>query len=223
MGDLIRGRLDEAAARLLVAEARAETVPPVRQRRLRVAIAALRLSLASRRGHLASVLGQVRPRLPVTGPSDEDIALDSDLRALALMNLGTVEAWSGIGDAERHLREGAALAKQIGRPYLEVSCLAQLGFAAKIHPFGTIQGRCREAIALAERYGWGAERVIAPALITLAGAMIWTGDFDQGERWLQRAGQALKPTPGPISGCLCTSRAACCRPAGAATTRRSRS
>ena len=62
---------------------------------------------------------------PVTGQSDEDIALGSDLRAVALMNLGTVEAWTlGLPDAERHLRQGAALAREIGRPYLEVGCLA---------------------------------------------------------------------------------------------------
>jgi LuxR family maltose regulon positive regulatory protein len=199
MGDYIQGRLDEAAARLVVAESRAEMAPPDRQRRLRVAIAAVRLSVARRHGHLASVLEQAECLSSlVTGQSDEDVALDSDLRALALLNLGTVEAWSlGLGGAEDHLREGAALARKIGRPYVEVSCLAQLGFAAKIHPIGTTQARCREAIALAERYGWGSESVIAPALLTLAAAVIWTGDLDQGERWLQRAGQALKADTGP--------------------------
>jgi len=43
MGDLVQGRLDEAAAYLAVAEACAGTAPPDRQRRLRVAIASLRL------------------------------------------------------------------------------------------------------------------------------------------------------------------------------------
>ena len=198
-GDLVQGRLDEAAAHLAVAEAYAETAPPDRQRRLRVAIAALKLSLARRRGHLAGVLEQVRfLASPVTGQSDEDIALGSDLRAVALMNLGTAEAWSlGLPDAERHLQEGAVLAREIGRPYLEVGCLAQLGFASKIHPFATTQRRCREAIALAERYGWGTEPVIAPALVTLAGTMVWTGEFDEGERWLQRTAQALQTDTGP--------------------------
>jgi LuxR family maltose regulon positive regulatory protein len=157
-GDLVQGRLDEAAAHLAVAEAHAETVSPDRQRRLRMAIASLQLSLARRRGHLAGVVELVRfLASPVTGQSDEDIALDSDLRAVALMNLGTAQAWTlGLPDAERHLQEGADLARKIGRPYLEVGSLAQLGFASKIHPFGTTQRRCREAIALAERYGWGA-------------------------------------------------------------------
>jgi LuxR family maltose regulon positive regulatory protein len=198
-GDLVQGRLDEAAAHLAVAEAYAEAAPPDRQPRLRVAIASLKLSLARRRGDLASVIEQVRfLTSPVTGQSDEDIALDSDLRAVALMNLGTAEAWSlGLEDAERHLREGAVLAREIGRPYLEVGCLAQLGFASKIHPFATTQRRCREAIALAERYGWGTEPVIAPALVTLAGTMVWTGEFDEGERWLRRAARALQTDTGP--------------------------
>ena len=203
MGDLAQGRLDEAAAHLAVAETYAETAPPERQRRLQVAVASLRLSLARRRGHLAGVIEQARfLASPVTGQSDEDIALDSDLRAVALMNLGTAEAWTlglpDAPDAERHLQEGADLAREIGRPYLEVGCLAQLGFASLVlHSYATTQRRCREAIALAERHGWGAEPVIAPALIMLAGTMVWTGEFDEGERWLQRTRQALETDTGP--------------------------
>jgi LuxR family transcriptional regulator, maltose regulon positive regulatory protein len=203
-GDLLEGRLDEAAAHLAVAETYAETTPPERQRRLQMAIASLQLALARRRGHLAGVIEQARFFLasPVTGPSDEDIALGSDLRAVALMNLGTAEAWTlgrpDAPDAERHLREGADLAREIGRPYLEVGCMAQLGFASLVlHSFATTQRRCREAIALAERHGWGAEPVIAPALIMLAATLIWTGEFDEGERWLQRTRQALQTDTGP--------------------------
>ncbi len=207
MGDLAQGRLDDAAAHLAVAETYAETTPPGRQRRLQVAIASLKLSLARRRGHLADVIEQARfLASPVTGPSDEDIALGSDLRAVALMNLGTVEAWSlGLPDAERHLQEGAVLAREIGRPYLEVSCLAQLSFAYIFHgaampksdSFATTQRRCREAIARAERYGWGTEPVIAPALMTLAGTMVLLGEFDEGERWLRRTDRALQTDTGP--------------------------
>ena len=207
MGDLAQGRLDEAAAHLAVAETYAETPPPDRQRRLQVAIASLKLSLARRRGHLSGVIEQARfLASPVAGPSDADIALGSDLRAVALMNLGTVEAWSlGLPDAERHLREGAFLAREIGRPYLEVGCLAQLSFAYIFHgadlpnvdAFAGTQRRCREAIALAERYGWGAEPVIAPALMTLAGTMVWLGEFDEGDRWLRRTERALQTDTGP--------------------------
>ena len=114
------------------------------------------------------------------------------------MNLGTVEAWSlAAADAERHLQEGAVLARRIGRRYIEVGCLAQLAFAAKIHPFATTRRRCYQAIRLAERHGWGEEPVIAPALVTLAAALTWTGDFDAGEHWLQRTALALQTDTGP--------------------------
>jgi LuxR family transcriptional regulator, maltose regulon positive regulatory protein len=203
MGDLAQGRLDEAAAHLAVAEAHVRTTTPDRRRRLGVAVASLQLALARRRGQLAGVIEQVRfLDSPVTGPSDEDIALGSDLRAVALMNLGTAEAWTlglpDAPDAERHLREGAVLARKIGRPYLEVACLAQLGFASLVlHSFATTQRRCREAIALAERHGWGTEPVIAPALIMLAATLVWTGEFDEGERWLRRTERALQTDAGP--------------------------
>src|SRR5262252_2777647 len=198
-GDLVQGRLDEAAAHLAVAETHVETAPPDRQRRLRVVIASLKLALARRRGDLAEVIEQAKfLASPLAGQSAEDIALGSDLRAVALMNLGTVEAFAlALPDAERHLKEGAALAREIGRPYLEVGCLAQLGFASKIHPFAVTRRRCQEAIALADRYGWGAEPIVAPALVTLAGAMAWTGEFGESERWLRRAEAALQTDSGP--------------------------
>jgi LuxR family maltose regulon positive regulatory protein len=196
---LAEGRLTEAVAQLAAAEAYAESAPNNRRHRLRVAISALKLSLARRRGDLADVVEHVRfLAAPVTGRSVEDIALSSDLRAVALMSLGAVEAWSlGAPEAEGHLEEGAALANEIGRPYLEVACRAQLAVASKIHSLATTQRRCREAIALAEQYGWGAEPVIAPALVTLAATMIWLGAFDEGEEWLRRTTRALQTDSGP--------------------------
>jgi LuxR family transcriptional regulator, maltose regulon positive regulatory protein len=197
--DLLHGHLDEAAAHVAVAESHVQTAPPDRRHRLQVALASLKLSLARRRGHLAGVIEQASVLAsPVTGQSDEDIALDSDLRAVALMNLGTLETWSlGLPDAERHLQEGAVLARRIGRPYLEVGCLAQLAFASRIRSFATTRRRCRQAIALAERYGWGAEPIVAPALVTLSANLVWTGEFDEGERWLRRTAQALQTDTGP--------------------------
>lgn len=197
--DLAQGRLDEAAAHLTVAETSITSTPPERKHRLEVATAALKLSLARKRGQLAGVVEQVRfLASPVSGQSDEDISLDADLRAVALMNLGAVEAWSlGNQDSQRHLQEGADLARRIGRPYLEVACLAELAFASKIEPFTATQRRCREAIALAEQHGWGTEPVISPALVNLAGTLIWTGEFDEGDRWLSRAARALETDTGP--------------------------
>jgi LuxR family maltose regulon positive regulatory protein len=196
---LAQGRLDDAAGYLAVAEAHVETLPPARRRRLRVAIASLKLSLARRRGSLAGVMEQVDALTSsVSGQSDEDVALGTDLRAVALLNLGTVEAWAlATPDAERHLLEGAALARAHNMPFVEVACLAEFAFASKIHSIATTRSRCQEAIALAEQHGWGAEPVVAPALVTLAGTMAWTGDFDGAEQCLQSSARALRSDSGP--------------------------
>ena len=135
--DVAEGRLNDAAAHLTVAEAliaarRRQTASTASKWRSRHSACRWRASAAispawsSRSGS--------SPRRSAAS-SDEDIALDSDLRAVALMNLGIVEAWTLANrDSERHLQEGAALARRIGRPYLEVACLAELGFASKIEP-----------------------------------------------------------------------------------------
>ena len=198
-GELVQGHLGEAAAHLAVARSHAGTTTPDRQRRLRMATASVQLWLARRRADLAGVVEQAGfLASPVTGQSGEDIARSSDLRAAALMNLGAVEAWSlAHQDAERHLKEAAVLAREISRPYLEVGCLAELGSWSEPHSFETARQYCHEAIALAERHGWGTEPVIASALIVLADTMIWRGEFDEGERWLQRAKRATQADDGP--------------------------
>jgi len=133
----------------------------------------LRTSLLDRvNGELADLLTG-RPgseRILLDLEDANAFALDSDLRAVALMNLGIVEAWSAaLPDAERHLREGAVLARRIGRPYLEVACLAQLGFASKIRPFGTTRRLCREAIGLAEP-----DRLVLPFVMTGSAGLLET-------------------------------------------------
>ena len=39
--------------------------------------------------------------------------------------------------------------------------------------------------------------MIAPALMTLAGTMVWLGEFDEAERWLRRTERALQTDTGP--------------------------
>ena len=194
IADLDQLRLGQAAAHLDVARTYAATTPPDRQYRLRMAIASLDLLWARLRGHFDGVLEQVGalPSL-AAGQSNADVAAGSDLRALALLNLGVTEAWSlRLADSERHLLEGAALARDISRPYLEVACLAHLGFAATGRSFTLARGHCEDAIAQAARHGWDAEPVIAPAQATLAGILIWQGEFDRGEQWLGRARRATQ-------------------------------
>jgi LuxR family transcriptional regulator, maltose regulon positive regulatory protein len=194
IADLDECRLDQAAAHLQVARSYAASRPPERRHRLEMALASLDQMLARLRGHFDDVFEQVGALPPpAAGQSTADIALSSDLQALALFNLGVTEAWSlRLADSERHLRDGAALARGIGRPYLEVACLAHLGFASTIHSFRVARQHCEEAIALAARYGWDDAPVAAPALAALANALIWTGRFDDGEQWLERARHATR-------------------------------
>src|SRR6266566_2021912 len=76
----------------------------------------LRLALARRSGQFTEVMEQVNLLAASTADGSRDqIAMGSELRGVALMNLGIVETWSGrFDDAERHLSEGAALAQTIG-------------------------------------------------------------------------------------------------------------
>ena len=201
---LVHGQLDEAAAYLAAADASIASRPEHRRPRLQVAVSSLYLSLARRRGDLADIRRHAAfISAPPGGTTNEEVALGSDLRVMALMNLGTVEAWTlGVSDGARHLLEGADLARKIGRPYLEVACLAQLGFATKLPDFAYSRQRCQEAIALAEEHGWETAPIVAPALVTLGCSMVWTGEFDEAERTLRRADVALESDQAPGIGTL---------------------
>ena len=194
IADLDQVRLDQADAHLDVARAYAATTPPGRRNRLRMAIASLDLLSARLRGSFDGVFEQVGALpSPAAGQSNADVALGGDLRALALLNLGVTQAWSlRLADSEQSLRAGAALARDIGRPYLEVACLAHLGFAVTARSFTLARRHCEQAIAQAAGHGWDAEPVIAPAQATLAGILIWTGEFDHGQQWLDRARRATR-------------------------------
>jgi LuxR family maltose regulon positive regulatory protein len=194
IADLNQLHLDQAEAHLDVVRAYAETVPPDRQYRLRMALASLDLLSARLRGHFDSVFQQVDALPPpIVGQSTADVALGNDLRAIALLNQGVTEAWSRrSAESEKSLLEGAALGHDIGRPYLEVACLAHLGFATAGRSITLARQQCEDAIEQAARYGWDAEPVIAPAQATLAGILVLTGEFDHGEEWLERARRATE-------------------------------
>src|SRR5580698_6591789 len=194
IADQYQLRLDQTDAHLREVRAYAATTSPARRRRLEMAIASVDLLSARLRGQFDTIVEQAGALLCLDdGQTSADATLSSDLKAIALLNLGVTEAWSlRLADSERHLVEGAALASRIGRPYLEVACLAHLGFASTGHSFAVARQRCEEAIAMAERHGWEAEAVTAPALAALANALIWTGQFDLAEHWLDRARRATQ-------------------------------
>jgi LuxR family maltose regulon positive regulatory protein len=112
-----------------------------------------------------------------------------DHRASALMSLGIAELWSlNIDDAHRDLEEALALARRIGRPYLEIGCLGHLALAAVIagSPVHVGLQLSEEAMTLAEARGWGTHRIVATAVAAGAAALAWLGRIDEAERWLDR-------------------------------------
>jgi LuxR family maltose regulon positive regulatory protein len=193
--ELNHGRLEEAAVQLTLAESHVPSAPPARRRRLTVAIASLRLALARRSGQFSEVIEQVNLLdASIADESSEPLAMGSELRAVALLNLGIVETWSRrFDDAQRHLSEGAALAQAIGRPYLEVACRAHQVFPTTLVSLATARERGRQAVALAERYGLGDRPILAPALGAVAFWAIWMGEFDEGESALRRAWEVAEP------------------------------
>jgi LuxR family maltose regulon positive regulatory protein len=202
--ELSQGRLEEAAAQLALAELHVQTAPPGRRRRLAVAIASLRLALARRSGQFTEVIEQLSVfDASIAGESSEPVAMSSELRGVALMNLGIVETWSRrFDEAERHLSEGAALARAIGRPYLEVACRAHQVFPTTLVSLADARERGRQAIALAESYGLGDRPILAPALGAVAFWAIWTGEFDEGESALRRAWEVAEPQIDPAAAVL---------------------
>jgi LuxR family maltose regulon positive regulatory protein len=186
--ELNRGRTEEAAAALALAESHLPDASAPR-RRLMVAIASLRLALARRSGQFSEVIEQVKMLDASMGDASSDpLAMTSELRGVALLNLGIVETWTGrLLEAERHLSEGAAHAQRTGRPYLEVACRAHQGFPSTLVSVATARERGRQAVALAERHGLDDRPILAPAMGAVAGMAIWMGEFDEGEHWLRRA------------------------------------
>jgi|tagenome__1003787_1003787.scaffolds.fasta_scaffold20987723_3 LuxR family maltose regulon positive regulatory protein len=187
--ELNLGRMQEAAVQLALAESRIPSTPSARHRRLAVAVASLRLALARRSGQFNEVVQQVKLLdATVADASSGPLEVDSELRGVALLNLGIVETWTGrLLEAERHLSDGAALAQRTGRPYLEVACRAHQGFPSALISVAAARERGRQAVALAESYGLQDRPILAPALGAVGGMAIWMGEFDEGERWLRRA------------------------------------
>jgi LuxR family transcriptional regulator, maltose regulon positive regulatory protein len=189
-GRLYDAQLEESATHIAVAERLATTVPEERKRLFELRLASARLWLASQRGDVAGAKQAMRF---FDAQTADELARGNDHRASALMNLGIAELWSlNLDDARRDLAEALVLARRRQRPYLEVGCLGHLALVAVLSgPPATRALRLSEqAVTLAETHGWGAHRILAPAVTAAAGTLAWLGRFDEAERWLERAGVA---------------------------------
>jgi LuxR family maltose regulon positive regulatory protein len=192
----------ERAVRGLEGDHGSSPVPTDRTRRMQVVLSVVRLTLARRRGDLPTVVEEVERLLaPAEAADAAQLGLGEELRTLALINLGIAEVWAGrLEDADRHLEQGVALARRIGRPYLELLGLAHWAQVVSWRSFPLGAERGRQAIELAERHGWTDEPLAGVAYLAFGMAMVTQGRLEEGERALERAERALRADLEPAAG-----------------------
>jgi LuxR family transcriptional regulator, maltose regulon positive regulatory protein len=196
---LARGSLEEAERCLALATRTLESVPADRRGRAQVVLAVVRMRLARQRGDLETVAGEAQ-RLLAPAVTAEP-GLGGDLRALALIDLGIAEAWTARFEvADRHLGDGIALARQIGRPYLEVTGLAHLAQLESWRSFRLGAQRGLQAIELATEHGWPDEPVAGLAYLALGVAMVTQGRLEEAEQALSQAERTVRAEVEPAAG-----------------------
>jgi LuxR family maltose regulon positive regulatory protein len=200
--ELSQGSLDEAERFVGIASRGLDFVPDDRQERVRVVLAVVRMRLARQRGNLPAVAEQAHALLASAGTLDQAWSgLGTDLRALALLNLGIAEVWTGrVEEADRHLEQGVGLARQIDRPFLEITGLAHWAQLASWRSFPSGERRGRQAIELAARHGWTEEPVAGVAYLALGMAMVAQGRLTEGQRSLDDAERTLRAEVEPAAG-----------------------
>jgi LuxR family transcriptional regulator, maltose regulon positive regulatory protein len=196
--ELAQGSL-EAAERYLGLTARAAaTVPADRHEQLQVLLEMVRLLLARQRGNPPAVAEEARRLQAIAEAPDtaRELArpgLREELRGLALISLGITEVWAAQFEvAERHLEYGVALARRIGRPFLEFSGLAHQAVIETYRSFPLAAERCTQAIELAERHGWADEPTAGTAYVMLGAVLAWQGRAEEAEPWVERAERTVR-------------------------------
>ena len=199
---LARGSLEEAERYLALSTRALESVPADRRGRAQVVLAVVRMRLARQRGDLPAVTEEAQRLLaPAMTTESGQPGVGEDLRALALINLGPAELWtSRFDEAGRHLEDGIALARRIGRPYLEVTGLAYGAQLMSWQSFPLGAQRSLQAIELARQHGWADEPVAGVAYLALGVAMVTQGRIEEAERALDRAERTVRTDVEPAAG-----------------------
>ena len=175
--ELARGSLEAAERYLGQAERGAASVSDGRRAQAQVLLGVVRLLVVRQRGNPSAVAEQAQRLQNLAGASDAARpGMGEELRALALISLGITEFWATRPEGQRHLEQGVALARRIGRPYLEFTGLAYQAIGAMPRSLDQAAKRSRQAIELAQRHGWtdetpaGYAYAARAAVLALAGA-----------------------------------------------------
>jgi LuxR family maltose regulon positive regulatory protein len=198
--ELTHGSLEAAERYLSPAERGMASVPDARRAHAQLLLGMTRLVLARQRWNLQAVAEEAqRLQVMAEAPDAAQPRVGEELRALALISLGTTEFWAAGEDPERHLEMGVALARRIGRPFLEFTGLAYQAAAGMYQSFTRAAQRGRRAIELAERHGWTDEPVAGLAYVILGAILAWQMRPEEAESWVQRAERVLRAETEPAA------------------------
>ena len=220
--ELARGSLEAAERYLGLAESGSASVPEGRRGQAQMLSGTVRLLLARQRGNLPTVAEQaqrLQAAAEAPGTAQYDLAPPAqagetngeELRALALVSLGVTEFLAAgfedverhlFQDAERHLEQGVALARRIGRPYLEFIGLAYQAVTEVVPLVIRAGERARQAIELAERHGWTEDPAAGYAYALRGIELTWQGRPEEAEPWARRAERTLRPEAEPAVALL---------------------
>ena len=150
-------------------------------------------------GHTApQAPGHTAPQAP--GHTAAQLGLGEELRAMALLSLGTTEWRTGrLEEAEQHLEQARALAVRVGRPYLEFASLVSWARAVTARSFALVTEFSTRAIELAGRHGWTDDPLTGDAYLMLGAALVWRGRLAEAEPWIQRAERASRAEAEPAA------------------------
>jgi LuxR family maltose regulon positive regulatory protein len=199
--ELAQGSLEEAKRYLTFAALGSVSVPAGRRGRVQVLLGVVGLLLARQRGNLPAVAEEARRlQAMAEAPDAARPGLSGELRALALINLGIAEYGTArFEEAEPHLEQGVALARRVGRPYLEFTGLAYQAAVEIFRSFARAAERSRQAIELAERHGWTDEPAAGIAYQVLGSALVSQGRPDEAGPWVQRAERTVRADAEPAA------------------------
>ena len=201
--ELAHGSPEAAERHLGAAEHAAASVPEIRCGPARMLLGIVRLLVARRRGDQKVVTAEARQLKSVADVCDTARpGLSEDLHALALISVGITEDWTNrLDEAEQLLVRGTALARRIGRPYLEYTGLAYLAAAGLARSaYAQAHEYAEQVVALAERHGWTDEPPASIAYAVLGAALVWRGRAEEAEPWVQRAERVLTVEAEPAVG-----------------------